>query len=186
MSQATASYVTFEDFLAIEGHSEVRHELVDGQVFAMSGGTERHSLMSGLIYEALAPGARARGCRPFQHDRLVRVEANGNAYYPDVMIACGSAPSHLNETAPRLIVEVLSPSTMSIDRREKPTNYAMISTLALYLVVDPNDRRIDAAYPVDGLVHHWSQYGPGQLLVTDYGDIHIDGLYDSLDAVATT
>lgn len=186
MSQAFVSYLTFEEFLDGETHSGVRHELVDGRAYAMSGGTERHSLVSGLIYTLLSPGAFARGCRPFQHDRLVRIEANGNAYYPDVMVVCGPAPHVLHETAPKVIVEVLSPSTMSIDRREKATNYALIPSLDLYLVVDPNDRRIDAAYPLDGVVQGWSTFGPGQLVVTDYGDIHVDGLCDALDAITTT
>ncbi len=52
--------VTFEDFLAGEQLSERRHELVGGRVYVMAGGSERHDLMAGLVYEAVAPGARAR------------------------------------------------------------------------------------------------------------------------------
>ncbi|MGH9224005.1 MAG: Uma2 family endonuclease [Acidimicrobiales bacterium] len=185
MTEATASYVTFEDFLAGERDAERRHELVGGRVYGMSGGTERHDLVAGLIYEALVAGAKAKGCRPFMGNRLVRTR-DDSAYYPDVMVVCGKAPHVQHETDPTLIVEVQSPSTRSIDRREKVVAYAKAPSLRLLLLVDPHDRRIEAAYPGDGKVHHWTVFGPGELIVTDYGPIHIDTLYDELDALATT
>ncbi|MGH9269227.1 MAG: Uma2 family endonuclease [Acidimicrobiales bacterium] len=185
MSEATASYLTFEDFLAGEQASERRHELVGGRAYAMSGGTERHDLVSGLIYEALVVGAKAKGCRPFIGNRLVRTR-DDSAYYPDVMVVCGKAPHVQHETDPALIVEVQSPSTRSIDRREKVVAYAKAPSLRLLLLVDPNDRRIEAAYPEQGKVHHWTVYGPGELIATEYGVIHVDALYDELDSIATT
>lgn len=184
MTEAIA-YLTFEDFLEGELRAEHRHELVGGRAYAMSGGTERHDLITGLIYEALAPGARARGCRPFTSNRLVRTR-DDSAYYPDVIVVCGKAPHVQHETDPTVVVEVQSPSTRSIDRREKVVAYSQAPTLRLLLLVDPNDRRIEAAYPLHGKVHHWTVYGPGDLIVTDYGDIHVDELYDALEATATT
>jgi Uma2 family endonuclease len=185
MSEAIASYVTFEDFLAGEQESERRHELVGGRVHAMSGGTERHDLIAGLIYEALVPGARAKGCRTFMGNRLLRTR-DDSAYYPDVMVVCGKAPHVQHETDPTLIVEVESPSTRNIDRREKVIAYAHTTSLRLVLLVDPDDRRIEAAYPQEGRVHHWTVFGPGDLIPAEYGVLHIDALYDELDAIATT
>jgi Uma2 family endonuclease len=158
MSEATASYVRFEDFLAGEQDSERRHEWVGGQVYAMSGGTERHDLMAGLIYEALLSEARAKGWRTFMGNRLLRTR-DDSAYYPDVMIVCGKAPHVQYETDPTLIVEVQSPSTRSIDRREKVVAYTQATALRLVLLVDPNDRHIEAAYPELGKVHHWTVFG---------------------------
>ncbi len=113
MTEAIA-LTSFGDFIDGEARSERRHDLVGGGVFAMAGGTDRHDLGAGLFYELLATGARTKGCRPFTSNRLVRTRS-GNAYYPDVMVACGPAPHRLYETDPALVVEMLSPSTADVD-----------------------------------------------------------------------
>lgn len=184
MSEAIA-FCTFDEFLDGEQRSQRRHEFVGSRVYVMSGGTERHDLAAGIIFGTLSPGAFAKGCRPFMANRLVRTRI-GNAYYPDAMVACGSAPDPLYETDPALIVELLSPPTSSIDRREKAVAYAAAPNLRLLLLVDPNERRIEVAHPVDGRIHDWMAYGPGDVIGTDYGDIAVDALYDALDAAATT
>lgn len=184
MSEAIA-ICSFEEFLDAEQSAERRHELVGGRVYAMAGGTERHDLVTGLVYEAVAPGARKRGCRPFMSNRLVHTPS-GNAYYPDVMVGCGPAAHRLYEEAPALIVEVLSRSTSTVDRREKAVAYAGHTSLRLLLLVDPDTRRIEAARPVNGRIDRWDAYGPGDLVVTEFGDIDVDALYDLVDQTATT
>ncbi len=184
MTEAIA-VVSFDGFLDREQPSERRHELVGGRVYAMSGGSERHDLAAGLIYELLAAGARANGCRPFTSNRLVRTR-NGNAYYPDVMVVCGQAPHRLYETDPALIVEVLSPSTADVDRREKAVAYAEATSLRLLVLVDPDTRRMELARPVSGAIDAWEVRGPGEVLATEFGDIEVDALYDSIDRTATT
>lgn len=173
----------FEDFLRGEAVASRRHELVGGRAYAMSGGTERHDLTAGLVYEALAPGARAAGCRPFTANRLLR--AGAAAYYPGVMVVCGPAAHRLYETAATVLVEVASPSTADVDRREKAAAYAGLPTLAAYLLVDPDRRRIEMAVPgANGLT--WDVYGPGSVVVTPVGTLDLDALYDTVDAAATT
>ena len=176
---------SFEAYLDGEQASERRHELVGSRVYAMAGGSERHDLAAGLIYEALAPGARSQGCRPFMSNRLVRTRS-GNAYYPDVMVACGPAPHRLYESDPALIVEVLSSSTADVDRREKAVAYAEAKSLALLLLVDTDARRIEAARPAEGTIRNWTVYGAGSVVTTEYGDIDVDALYDAIDRTATT
>lgn len=175
--------VTFEDFLAAERRSERRHELVGGRVYVMAGGSERHDLATGLVYEALAPGARRAGCRPFTSNRLLRL--SHAAYYPDVLVVCGPAGHRLHEVEASLVVEVLSPSTADTDRREKAAAYASLAGLRQYLLVDPDRRRIEVAAPDAGELH-WQAYGPGSVLVTAFGVVDVDALYDALDAAATT
>ncbi len=175
--------VTFEEFLAAEQTSEHRHELVGGRVFVMAGGTERHELLTGLLYERLAPGARAHGCRPFQGGRLLRIEETG--YYPDVLIACGPATDRLFDTTARLAVEVRSPSTQDVDRREKASAYARVEGLDLYLLVDPLERRIEVGRR-RGTTWDWHAAGPGDVVATPFGDLDVDALHDDLDATATT
>jgi Uma2 family endonuclease len=184
MAEALA-YTPFERYLDGEAIAERRHELVGGRVYAMAGGSERHDLVAGLLYETLAPGARARGCRPFTANRLVRTEC-GNAYYPDVMVVCGPAPHRLYEVDPALVVEVLSPSAQDQDRREKAVAYAESTALELLLLVDPDTRRIEVARPAGGRIREWRVFGAGEVVVTPYGDIDVDACYDLVDRSATT
>jgi len=112
---------TFEGFLTHEQQAPRRHELVGGRVYVKAGGSERHDLTAGLIYEALAAGARTAGCRPFTSNRLLRAGTAG--YYPDVLIVCGPATDRLYEANASLVVEVLRPPprTPTGGRRRAPT-----------------------------------------------------------------
>ena len=103
--------MSFDDYLVQEQRSERRHEWVAGHVYAMAGGTERHDNLAGLLYERLAPVARASGCRPYQHNRKVKL--GEVAYYPDLMIVCRDAvpPDTQYERDLSIVVEVLSPRT---------------------------------------------------------------------------
>jgi Uma2 family endonuclease len=179
------AFTTFDAFLEGEQTSQRRCELVGGRVYVLAGGSERHDLLAGLVYELLAPGARARGCRPFMANRLVRTVC-GNAYYPDVMVVCGRAPHRLYETDPAVIVEVLSPSTRDLDRREKAVAYAESPDLRLLILVDVEARRVEVARPADGRIRDWKVYGPGEVVSSPYGDIDVDACYDALDRSATT
>ena len=183
MGEAIA-VVAFPEFCDLESRGDHRHELVGGRVYAMAGGSERHDLTAGLLYEAIAPGARGRACRPFISNRLLRTSA-GNGYYPDVMVVCGSAVHRLYEENPALIIEVLSPSTADTDRREKALAYTASASLVAYVLVDPDRRRFEVAEAsVGGLA--WRAYGPGETVATPYTVIDVDAFYDLLDSIATT
>jgi Uma2 family endonuclease len=183
VSEAIAR-VSLDDFIEAEQRSHRRHELVGGRVYLMAGGSERHDLAAGLLYEAVAPNARSAGCRPFTANTIVYTRHDA-AYYPDVMVVCGPAAHRLYETDPTLVIEVLSPSTADTDRREKAVAYAASPTLRHLLLVDPDRRRVEVAHPVEGELV-WDVCGPGDVVVTAYGDIDVDAFYDQLDAVATT
>lgn len=179
----TIAYTTFEQFLASEIDSQERHELVGGRVYAMAGGTERHDLTAQALYERLVAGARPAGCRTFHGNRLLRVSAS-ESYYPDVMVVCGSRADEHYETSPGLIVEVLSPSTESTDRREKAAVYRSIPALAMYLLVSPLFRRIERATRDASGEWRWRAFGPGEVLGTAFADVDVDVLYDRVDAEA--
>jgi Uma2 family endonuclease len=134
--------MTLEEYFDFEGRSPTRHEYVDGEVFAMSGVTRRHNSIAGNLYIALRTAARGGPCRV--HIAEVKLRARRVIYYPDVMVACGTPPTDERlEDAPSLLVEVLSPSTQSTDRREKLMVYKGISGLNAYLIVDQMQRRVD-------------------------------------------
>lgn len=181
VSEAVSS-VTFEDYLAGERIGRVRHEWVSGFAYAMAGGTERHDTMVEALRDILGPGARAAGCRRFTGNRLVRTPSA--AYYPDLLVTCGKAADTYYETDANLIVEVRSPTTADIDRREKAVAYATLPSLRYYLIVDPYYRRIDVATR-RGSGWQWETLGPGSLLMTAFGDIAIDALYDDVDATTS-
>ena len=131
--------LSVEDYLAGERVSEMRHEYAAGQVFAMAGGSKLHNRISLKLASLLqaAPGA----CVTHMADVLVRIDQV--FYYPDVMVVCEPNTDAYVETNPCLIVEVLSDSTESIDRREKLYNYQRIAHLQAYVLVAQNERRVD-------------------------------------------
>ena len=178
-----ASTVSFEEYLAAEQAGGARHEWVGGFTYGMVGGTERHDTMIEALRDVLGPGARKAGCRRFTGNRLVRTASA--AYYPDLLIVCGKAADTYYETDAALIVEVRSPSTADVDRREKAVAYLTLPSLHHYLLVDPYYRRVELAVR-RGDGWHWETFGPGAVVLTPYGDIHVDALYDEVDAAAST
>lgn len=174
-------FTTFEEFLAAEIDNPTRHELVAGRVYAMAGGTERHDLVAQALYERLVAGARAGGCRTLIGNRLVKV-STAESYHPDLMVVCGPRADDHYETSPGLIVEVVSPSTESIDRREKAAMYRTIPTLDMYLLVNPVFRRIEQATRDESGAWKWRPFGSGDVLFSPFGNIVIDELYDGVDA----
>jgi Uma2 family endonuclease len=175
--------VTFEEYLAGEAASEVRHEWVAGRVYAMTGASERHELMAALLFRALDPLAAARGCRLFIGNRKIRLDEV--VYYPDVLMVCpgGRPPDRLFERDLSVVVEVLSDSTQRIDRREKALAYAGAPSFERYLLVDPERRWIEVATP-GPTGPQWRVYVSGQVIPELA--IDVDVLYDALEATAVT
>lgn len=178
-------YVSFEEYLAAERESDIRHELVAGRVYAMSGGSERHDLLAQEIFVRLRSGATGRSCTAFISNRLLR-SSEFDSHYPDVMVRCGRRADEFFETSPGLIVEVLSRSTADDDRRRKATAYMRIESLSQYVLVSQHDRRIEVAAR-DRATGEWSwtALGSGAVLFTPFGDIDVDELYDAVDTAVT-
>lgn len=185
MSEHAVTSLTLGEFLVWEEHQSERHELVGGRVYAMSGGTERHGLMTGHLFTLIAAGAAAVRCRSFHSDRRLRVAA-GDVYYPDVFVVCGKAADVQYEADATLVVEVLSPSTRSQDRREKVRSYGTLASITHYVIMEPDLRRIEIARWDTHRELTWSTLGPGDQLHTPYGTWDVDDLYDWVDSLATT
>lgn len=185
MSEQAVTALTLTEFLAWEERQALRYEYVGGRAYAMSGGSERHSLMAGHLASLLTPAARAKGRRTFRADRRLRVPS-GDVYYPDVMVACGKAASVQYEADATLVVEVLSPSTRGQDRREKLRQYGSLPSITSYLIVEPDVRRIEVARWDAAREITWTTLGPGDQIDTPYGVWDLDAIYDQVDADATT
>ena len=136
---------TAADYLAWETDQTERHDFVDGEVFAMSGGEDRNATVAGNVYIALREHLRGTPCRVYAVDVRLHVRARDNYFYPDVMVTCSDADraSRLSKSEPVLIVEVLSKSTEAYDRGEKFANYRAIDALDEYVMIDINSRRVD-------------------------------------------
>lgn len=141
-------FLTMQEYFALEEASPVRHEYLDGLIYAMSGVTLRHSQIVMNIGARLWAARRGGPCRVHQGEVMVRV--GRVIYYPDVMVACAPRRgAERVEDAPCLLVEVLSPSTESTDRREKLLAYRRIRTLRTYLIVDQERRLVDRYWRAD-------------------------------------
>ncbi len=140
------TYITVEEYLTMEETASVKHEYIDGRVFAMTGANRRHNVIAGNIFTALHLFLGDSSCQVYMEAVKARVEAANCFYYPDVMVACDSYEDD-EESAyteePVLVVEVLSPSTASTDRREKLVNYMRIPTLREYLIIHQRRRKIE-------------------------------------------
>ncbi len=131
--------MSVQEYLAFERESEIRHEYVDGEIFAMSGASRKHNRISWNIVAALDPKLRAGDCEGFVSDMAVQV-SDVKFTYPDVVVVCGEAELREEEGVeillnPILIVEVLSSSTEDYDRGRKFAYYRGIPSLQLYLLV---------------------------------------------------
>ena len=136
------SLLTVQEYLEMEETASVRHEYVGGMVYAMVGATKRHNKIAGNIYARLLAASRGGPCNVYVEAVKLRVE--DVIYYPDVMVSCDAGSNDpLIEDAPCLVVEVASPSTESIDRREKMLAYRSIPTLQAYLIVAQDDHRVE-------------------------------------------
>lgn len=185
VTEQAITTLTLSEFLTWEEHQPQRHELVGGRVYSMSGGTERHGLMTGHLFTLFAAGAMPKRCRAFQSDRKLQV-ASGDVYYPDVLVSCGKAADVQYESDATVVVEILSPSTRVQDRREKVRSYGTLPSISQYIVVEPDLRRVEVAHWGKDRDLSWATLGPGDQLHTAYGTWAIDDIYDAVDALATT
>ena len=133
--------LSLEDYLAMEEASPIKHEFVAGEVYAMSGVTLRHNVITLNVVNRLRGPARARRCTVLATD--VKVHVMDRIYYPDVVVACGKAAEvELIVEEPSLIAEVTSLSTRAVDRREKLDAYLRIPSLRHYLIIDQRRKHV--------------------------------------------
>lgn len=138
--------LTVEEYLKFEQDGEIRHEYVAGQIYAMAGASEAHNLIAGNIFALLRPHLRGSSCRTFVSDMKVKVKTQQADifYYPDLLVTCDPNDSKKYfKTSPNLIVEVLSNSTETTDKREKRVNYQNIENLQEYVLVSQNEIRVE-------------------------------------------
>lgn len=139
--------MTYAEYLAFEAASETKHEYVNGEVFAMAGGTITHGALAGAVITALSNALRDRSCRVLSSDVRVRSKVTGISTYADVTVVCQKIEVDDDDPHgvlnPRLIVEVLSDSTEGYDRGAKAAHYRRIASLREYVLVAQGEPLIE-------------------------------------------
>lgn len=138
-------YLTPQDYLFWEEKQSIKYEYVDGEVFAMTGGTIPHNDLAVNLTTALKNHLRGKGCKVSMADAKVGISESGLFHYPDVMVTCDEIDRRAIQVIyhPCLIVEVLSPSTEAKDRGKKFRNYRRISTLKEYMLISSEQKVIE-------------------------------------------
>jgi Uma2 family endonuclease len=138
---------TFAEYLAIDAASEFKNEFLDGEIFAMSGGTIDHAALTANVTRLLGNALAGKRCRVLSADARIRVLATGLGTYPDVSVVCRAIetdPEDANTVVnPSLIVEVLSKSTEDYDRGKKFDHYKRIPSLRDYVLVSQREQLIE-------------------------------------------
>jgi Uma2 family endonuclease len=158
LEPAERRLLSVEEYLELEKASTVRHEYINGVVHAMAGASRQHELIVGNVFAAIHHHLRGGPCQSFVGNFKLRLEISRAdiLYYPDVMVAC--SPEGIEEyylRNPRLIVEVLSPSTRSVDRREKLLNYIQVPTVEEYVLIAQDVHEITIHRRSEGWTPRW-------------------------------
>jgi Uma2 family endonuclease len=136
--------LTPEEYLQMEETSSIKHEYVGGRIFAMTGGTNNHSAITMNIGSILRDQLRRKNCRVHAADLKVRIRTANCFYYPDLVVECGAVNGNSILTeSPILIVEVVSPSSVTTDRREKANAYRQLPSVREYLVIHQTRQRVE-------------------------------------------
>jgi Uma2 family endonuclease len=137
--------LTVEEYLAFEETTPIRHEYIAGALYAMSGASLPHNRITMNLATALHLHLRGTPCKPYMSDAKLRLQAARDTifYYPDIAVTCAKEASEAYLEQPRLIIEVLSPSTEKIDRREKALHYRYIDTVEEYVLIAQNQPQIE-------------------------------------------
>lgn len=140
-------FYTIEDYVKLEEFSNLKHEYLDGQIYAMGGGTPEHARLAAAIGRQLGNQLEGRRCAVYSSDGRVRVQATGLDTYPDLTIACDDLQTdtedQLAQINPTVLVEVTSKSSEKYDRGAKFEHYKRIASLREYVIVSHREHAID-------------------------------------------
>lgn len=161
MSAVPKPVITPQEYLARERHAEIKSEYYRGEMFAMSGASREHNLIAVNVAGELRGQLRDRDCEVYQSDMRVRVSATGLYTYPDVTVVCGGPQFEDAEADtlvnPKVLFEVLSPSTADYDRGGKFAQYRRLPSLAEYVLIS-QDRP---------LIEHYVRQPHGEWLLAE-------------------
>ena|SRR5215213_7397315 len=135
--------ISVEDYLEGEKFSPIKHEYIEGEVYAMAGTSNNHARISVNLTTVLSIHLRNSVCEPFAGETKVRA-AIDVFYYPDILVSCEETEENSYfRNNPILVIEITSPSTEHIDRREKLFAYQRIASVQEYAIVDQHRMNVE-------------------------------------------
>ncbi|MFN5592973.1 MAG: Uma2 family endonuclease [Aphanizomenon sp.] len=176
--------MTIEEYFAWELDQDIRYEYINGEVFAMTGGTSPHNDIALTLYRPLYSHLRPRGCRINVSDVKVQVTSKGPYFYPDLIVSCH--PEDINARKfiqnPKLIIEVLSPGTSGRDRGEKFRYYLTMPTLQEYILIDSEKISVERYCRGEGRMWLYYPYSSGDIVTLSSIEFEfpIEMLYDGV------
>lgn len=136
-------FISEDDYLKKELHSEIKHEYIDGYVYAMAGASDNHNKISGNIFSELKTALKKKNSACVVYTADMRLKQRSKYYYPDVMVVCNADnKDKYNKTAPVILVEVLSDSTRKKDLTTKRFYYQNIPSLKEYVLIEQDKAEI--------------------------------------------
>jgi Uma2 family endonuclease len=145
IAQPSQIYISPEAYLESEKFSQIKHEYIDGQVYAMSGTSDRHAIIVANLVALLRPHLRGSGCLLMPQDMKVKIPRQGKFYYPDLLVTCDDRDreNRYFKEHPKLIVEVLSDSTEAFDRGKKFEDYRSLASLEEYALIRQDRPKVE-------------------------------------------
>jgi Uma2 family endonuclease len=173
-------WVSVEEYLAIDNASDVRFEYVHGQLRMLAGGSRNHSLIAHNLHGLLHDHLRGTSCAAYTSDMRVQV-AKDRYYYPDVTVSCDENDEDNVLHSPRVVFEVLSPSTETTDRTEKLEAYRELPSIEDYVLVS-SERQAVEVHHRDRKQNYWITriYSPGDTVKIESLDAEflMDEIYE--------
>ena len=156
------NYLTPEDYLNKEEKSLIKHEYINGEVYAMAGTTDSHNTIALNFASIIHNHLRGTDCRVYFADIKARLEKRNCFYYPDILVTCDPQDRETStyKRFPKLIIEVLSESTESFDRGDKFNDYQTLDSLQEYVLVNSQHQRVEV----------FRRYEPKQWFYGSYDD----------------
>lgn len=188
IADAHFSNLTVEEYLEWELQQEARHEYSEGEVVAMTGGTVPHNDIALNLYRALYPHVRSRGCRINVADVKVRITPR-IYFYPDLVVSCDERDRNAIKLIeyPKLIIEVLSPSTEAGDRGRKFNHYRSLETLQEYVLIGSEQISVECFRRGEGKRWLYTPYSIGDVITLESIDwsCPIEQIYEDVQLVET-
>ena len=188
VANQSQNYISPEEYLKLEELSQLKHEYIQGETYAMAGASDAHVTLSVNLVTLLRNHVRGSGCRVYMSDMKARIESRNIYYYPDVMVTCDERDKAFQsfKRHPCLIIEVLSKGTEAFDRGDKFADYQELETLQEYVLISQKRQRVECfRRNAEGLwvLHSYTQGSEIHLASVDFRT-SIDSIYE--DVVFTT
>lgn len=174
---------SYEEYLERERETGLKHEFLNGQVFAMTGGTPEYARLIAMMTMSLGRLIDPARCRVFSSELKIRVPATGLTTYPDIAVVCGDIEVDARDNNavcnPSVLVEVLSSSTEAYDRGEKWAHYRRLASLQAYILVNQIPSRLEVyeRQTEGSYVHRVAEDHETLPLACLGGEIDVDSLF---------